>query len=132
LADGERENEETEAEAFGRRLLRALRTRGISNVELSRRIKVSSNAVSGWTTGKSAPDYKHLIRIIQALDASPAELLSDAPHPTSPSDQLILRLADLRLTGRVRDLSTVGSGVLTTLEQIDERAAEISASPDDR
>lgn len=122
-----REDEEA-GQAFGRRLLDTLLAKGVSRAELARRVKVSPNAVSGWTTGSSTPDYKHLIRIIQALDADPAELLGSSagsPQPAPPSDQLILRLAKLRLTGRVRDLSTIGSTVLTTLEQIDQRATEI-------
>lgn len=129
MAGNEPSSEET-ARAFGRRLRQILGTKGVSGAELARRVKVSPNTVSGWTTGSSAPDHKHLIRIIQALDADPAELLRDdgasTPSPlASPSDQLILRLARLRLTGRVRDLSTIGSSVLATLEQVDQRAAEI-------
>jgi len=129
--DIEREDEE-EGRAFGRRLRDTLTLKGVSGAELARRVKVSPNAVSGWTTGSSAPDYKHLIRIIQALDVDPAELLGGstaAPQLTLPSDQLILRLAKLRLTDRVRDLSTIGSSVLTALEQIDQRAAEIGDGP---
>lgn len=130
----EKQEEETAARAFGRRLRKTLRAKGVSNAELARRIKVSPNAVSAWTTGRSAPEYKHLIRIIQTLDASPAELLSDAAHPSpvSPSDQLILRLAGFQLTNRVRDLSAIGNGVLITLKQIDERAAEINTPSDER
>jgi transcriptional regulator with XRE-family HTH domain len=128
MAEKEAWDDEEAIKAFGRRLRESLRVRGVSGAELARRVDVSSNTVSGWTRGTSAPGHKHLIRIIQALNAGPAELLGDQ-SPTSSktsSDQLVLQLAGLRLTSRVHDLATVGSSVLATLEQIDRRAAEIS------
>jgi transcriptional regulator with XRE-family HTH domain len=128
MADEEAAEGDDAALAFGQSLRETLRTKGVSRAELARRVKVSPNAVSGWTTGSSTPDYKNLIRIIQALDADPADLLdgsTSTPQSTSPSDQLILRLARLQLTGRVQDLRVIGNSVLATLEQIDQRAAEI-------
>jgi transcriptional regulator with XRE-family HTH domain len=115
---------EGDSEAFGRRLSRSMRRRGISGVELARRTSVSSNTVSGWTTGQRGPDFRHLMRIIQALGATPAELLSD--EELGPSDRLVIRIAELRLAERVRDFSAISDPLQETLERVEQRADDLS------
>jgi transcriptional regulator with XRE-family HTH domain len=129
MAAGDSAEAVEDSKEFGRRLRDSMRRRGITGVELARRTSVSSNTVSGWTTGRRGPDYRHLMRIIQALGATPAELLSD--EDLGPSDRLVVRIAELRLAERVREFSAIGDPLLETLEQVEQRADDLSDESED-
>jgi transcriptional regulator with XRE-family HTH domain len=87
---------------------------------------VSENAVSTWATGKSGPEFKHLMRLIQVLGVSPEELLGRRRGVASQSDQLVVELAEMGIAKRIRELSTVAPDFLMALEQVERRAVELT------
>lgn len=58
------------------RIVEALRTSGISQAELARRLGVSTTAVLRWTKGDMSPGPKNLSQIASVTRADPAWLLT--------------------------------------------------------
>lgn len=57
-------------------LLAARMTNGISQRELSKRIKVTQPLISSWEQGKSVPTLAHIIEIETALQLASGSLLT--------------------------------------------------------
>lgn len=51
----------------------------MTQVELARRVGVSTNTVSNWTRGRYEPGLHRLQQIADALSTSPAALLNEKP-----------------------------------------------------
>lgn len=84
------------AESFSERLVSALDNSSISRAELARRLEVSPNTVSNWTTGKFQPSAELIGPLADALGVAPGALLGAAV--SSPLDELqalVARIAAL-------------------------------------
>lgn len=72
-------------EQFGRRLFALMRDRGLHASELARRAGMQRNNISTYTGGRSFPSEENLIKLAQALDIKPEDLLPDFPKVTRRS-----------------------------------------------
>ena len=67
--------------SVGEKIAAARKAKGWSQEELGWKIKVSTQAVSKWESGKSEPDKDHLVMLSGLLGLSLEELLADRPAP---------------------------------------------------
>lgn len=65
---------------WSRRLRRARRAKGLSQVSLGELIGASQATVADWETGKTRPRHETLKRLLLALDLSLLELMPDMPR----------------------------------------------------
>ena len=70
--------------SIGERITALRRERSISQVELSKRLAVSRQAVSKWENDQSAPDTLKLIQLAEVLDTD-VEYLATGVHSTRSS-----------------------------------------------
>ena len=54
--------------SLGERIMELRKASGMSQLELSRQMEVSRQAVSKWESGQSSPDASNLIRLSEILD----------------------------------------------------------------
>lgn len=87
-----------EVPEWSRRLRRARRAKGLSQVSLGDLIGASQATVADWETGKTRPRHETLKRLLLALDLTLLELMPDMPRSASES----VALAPLSL-GEVAD-----------------------------
>jgi len=89
---------DSEVPEWSRRLRRARRAKGLSQVSLGDLICASQATVADWETGKTRPRHETLKRLLLALDLTLLELMPDIPRSASES----VALAPLSL-GEVAD-----------------------------
>jgi len=75
----------SEVPEWSRRLRRARRAKGFSQVALGDLIGASQATVADWETGKTRPRHETLKRLLLALDLSLLELMPDMPRSASES-----------------------------------------------
>ena len=68
---------------WSRRLRRARRAKGLSQVALGELIGASQATVADWETGKTRPRHETLKRLLLALDLTLLELMPDMPRSAS-------------------------------------------------
>lgn len=95
-------------EETGRLIRKARKDKGLTLLELARRLDVSRSAVNQWELGTSTPESKRLRDICRELDIDPRELhsLVNATNQ-KPIDDIITRSATSsagRITGGVRPM----------------------------
>jgi transcriptional regulator with XRE-family HTH domain len=74
---------DSEVPEWSRRLRRARRAKGLSQVALGDLIGASQATVADWETGKTRPRHETLKRLLLALDLSLLELMPDMPRSAS-------------------------------------------------
>ena len=74
---------DSEVPEWSRRLRRARRAKGLSQVTLGDLIGASQATVADWETGKTRPRHETLKRLLLALDLSLLELMPDMPRSAS-------------------------------------------------
>ena len=67
--------------SVGEKIAAARKAKGWSQENLAEEIRVSTQAVSKWESGKSEPDKDHLVMLSGLLGLSLEELLADRPAP---------------------------------------------------
>ena len=65
---------------IGERIMALRKEKNISQLELSKRLNVSRQAVSKWEQGTSSPDTERLIQLAQILGTE-VEYLATGTHP---------------------------------------------------
>ena len=95
--------------------------KGLTQQKLADRIKVSSQSVSEWERGRSAPGLGPLRRLCEALDVSPHVLLV---MPPSCSDRDLLESIIARMNAAN---SEVLPSLLTLLREAEAEARELRA-----
>ena len=65
---------------IGERIMALRKEKNISQLELSKRLNVSRQAVSKWEQGTSSPDTERLIRLAEILGTE-VEYLATGTHP---------------------------------------------------
>ena len=71
---------DSEVPEWSRRLRRARRAKGLSQVALGDLIGASQATVADWETGKTRPRHETLKRLLLALDLTLLELMPDMPR----------------------------------------------------
>ena len=66
-----------EAQLFGRRLRELRKERGLTQEELAESADLSGNYISDLELGRKVPSLTILVRLSQALNATPSDLLAD-------------------------------------------------------
>ena len=74
---------DSEVPEWSRRLRRARRAKGLSQVTLGDLIGASQATVADWETGKTRPRHETLKRLLLALDLTLFELMPDMPRSAS-------------------------------------------------
>jgi transcriptional regulator with XRE-family HTH domain len=67
-------------------LLRVMEAKGVSQSELARRLRLSSQGVNQWFASDGEPPYQRLPKIAEALDVPVAQLLEGVTAPSDPLD----------------------------------------------
>ena len=75
--------------SIGERIMALRKERSISQVELSKRLAVSRQAVSKWENDQSAPDTLKLIQLAEVLDTD-VEYLATGVHTTRTSPPQVI------------------------------------------
>src|SRR4051794_29074010 len=107
---------------IGSAIATARSAKGLTQRKLADQIKVSSQSVSEWERGPSAPGLEPLRRLCEALDVSPRALLAMPPSP--PPDRDLLESLITRM-GRVND--ELLPNLLTLLREAEAEARELRA-----
>ncbi len=68
------------AAEVGTAIRRARRANRLTQPELGRRVGLSTNAISAWERGRSAPSIENLRRLCEVLDVDPRILLVLGPR----------------------------------------------------
>lgn len=76
---------DSEVPEWSRRLRRARRAKGLSQVALGDLIGASQATVADWETGKTRPRHETLKRLLLSLDLTLLELMPDMPRHASES-----------------------------------------------
>ncbi len=76
---------DSEVPEWSRRLRRARRAKGLSQVSLGDLIGASQATVADWETGKTRPRHETLKRLLLALDLTLLELMPDMPRSAAES-----------------------------------------------
>lgn len=71
---------DSEVPEWSRRLRKARRAKGLSQVALGDLIGASQATVADWETGKTRPRHETLKRVLLALDLTLLELMPDMPR----------------------------------------------------
>ena len=74
---------DSEVPEWSRRLRKARRAKGLSQVALGELIGASQATVADWETGKTRPRHETLKRLLLALDLALLELMPDMPRSAS-------------------------------------------------
>jgi len=84
---------EPPADVFGNRLKEIRKRRGVSQVELARRLGLHQSLISQYECGYLRLHGALLVRLAQALDTTPDEILTATPAaaPEPPLDRRFLR-----------------------------------------
>ncbi len=84
---------EPPADMFGNRLKEIRKRRGVSQVELARRLGLHQSLISQYECGYLRLHGALLVRLAQALDTTPDEILTATPAatPEPPLDRRFLR-----------------------------------------
>lgn len=106
----------------GSAIAAARAAKGLTQQKLADRIKVSSQSVSEWERGRSAPGLEPLRRLCEALDVSPRVLLAMPPNRSSERDLLESLISRM---GRVN--AEVLPNLLTLLREAEAEARELRA-----
>lgn len=62
-------------EEFGRRVYRAMLGKGWTQAELARRSGIARDSISNYVRGNTLPTHESLLRLAEALDMNPTDLL---------------------------------------------------------
>lgn len=84
-----------EAEALGKRLMRLRKERGLTQVELAKKIGITQVLVSDYERERLRPHYEMIIRLAQALEVTTDQLLGvklSRASSSNPNLKLIQRL----------------------------------------
>ena len=118
LIDEENSNDDTLADTFGGRIIRAREAANLSTAQLARRTGVLTETMQAWESDRLMPRTNQIMRLSGLLNVSPTWLLMERGE--SPSDEMDeSEIASLQRTlGRLRgNLLTVIGG----LELIEKR-----------
>ncbi len=64
-------------QALGRRLARIRRERGLTQEKLAERANLANNYISNIENGRSIPSLETVVKLCEALDATPNDLLME-------------------------------------------------------
>ena len=113
---------EPPADVFGNRLKEIRKRRGLSQVELARRLGLHQSLISQYECGYLRLHGALLVRLAQALETTPDEILAATPTPTAAEPPLDRRF--LRRLKQVEKLSAHQKKIL--LGTIDAFIAKVS------
>ena len=113
---------EPSADVFGNRLKEIRKRRGLSQVELARRLGLHQSLISQYECGYLRLHGALLVRLAQALETTPDEILAATPTPTAAEPPLDRRF--LRRLKQVEKLSAHQKKIL--LGTIDAFIAKVS------
>jgi len=114
---------EPPADVFGNRLKEIRKRRGLSQVELARRLGLHQSLISQYECGYLRLHGALLVRLAQALETTPDEILTAAP-PTAAAAEPRLDRRFLRRLKHVDKLSPHQQRIL--LATIDAFLAKVS------
>jgi transcriptional regulator with XRE-family HTH domain len=114
---------EPPAEMFGNRLKEIRKRRGLSQVDLARRLDLHQSLISQYECGYLRLHGALLVRLAQALDTTPDEILTATPRGAATAEPRIDRRF-LRRLKRVDKLSAHQKRIL--LATIDAFLAKVS------
>lgn len=124
---------------FRNRLRAAMQLRGVTGVELAKRVGLTESAVSRWFTADNMPGGQVMARLAPALNVSSTWLLMGQGGPEGqvlpakdPDVEALLRVAALQVIGELRacldevqqryeNQATGGSAVERAIEKAAER-----------
>jgi transcriptional regulator with XRE-family HTH domain len=86
LIDEEISNDDTLADTFGGRIIRARETAKLSTAQLARRIGVLTETMQAWESDRLMPRTNQIMRLSGLLNVSPTWLLMERGE--SPSDEI--------------------------------------------
>ncbi|NCF72983.1 MAG: helix-turn-helix domain-containing protein [Gammaproteobacteria bacterium] len=86
LIDEENSNDDTLADTFGGRIIRARETAKLSTAQLARRIGVLTETMQAWESDRLMPRTNQIMRLSGLLNVSPTWLLMERGE--SPSDEI--------------------------------------------
>lgn len=86
--------------------------RGISQVELARRLRVSQNTVSSWETNRTEPNMGTIERLSQIFECRKSDIIGEGGYTEN------LTLAELRLISAFRLLSEEQREMLLNVAEI--------------
>ena len=73
-----------EVESFGERLARFRKERGLSQVELAKRLGIAQPNLSGYERGEARPSFDVIVELVRVLNVSADELLGVRPAQPQP------------------------------------------------
>lgn len=82
-------NVPTDRKVFRDRLVAKMKEQKISGAELARKVKLSKDAISTYTTMRSLPSPKTLARLATVLNCKPADLI-----PVRPVTETLLEMRE--------------------------------------
>ena len=75
---------------FSKRLRERCNEMGISQAGLSKRMKITTNSISGWFKGRIIPRPDHINEICEILDVTPAYMFGGIEEEVSLKDALLV------------------------------------------
>lgn len=69
-------NDEELTELFIKRIRQRLNTNHMKRIDISRKTGIPKNTISQYMTGRRKPTYDKVIRIAQALECEPGDLIN--------------------------------------------------------
>lgn len=102
-------------ESFGKILKKILDNRGIKYKDFADKIGIRAASVSDWTTEKASPRAESIVKIAQALELTPNQLLG-FDEPSNPNQSLIKALSDYQ--SQIEDLKSRSLDIPSTPEKM--------------
>lgn len=80
---------------FGEMLRRYRKQTGMTQTDLAKKLFVTQQTVGHWEKGDATPNPSMILKIAEVLGVSSAELLGEAPRPSSPLGVMIPVVGDV-------------------------------------
>lgn len=86
--------------------------RGLSQIEIAKRLHVSQNTISSWETGRTEPNMGVIERLAQIFECKKSDLIGEGGYKEN------LTVSELRLITSFRLLSAEQQDIILTLAEI--------------
>ena len=92
------------SETFGNKIKELRESKGITQIQLADRMKVSRSTIANWEVGNRLPDLSMLARLAKALETEPYVLIDELSQPQEQANCIVAEDSPVMLNGFVRML----------------------------